>query len=195
MGKRRSVRLQGNWTSGVALDVHTTGSEFLGYDVAGRPRFDTRRTELGEALYSLKYQGRKDRLPTIVDAAVAFLTAHRGKFDILVPIPPSTVRVPEPVRLIGDGIAAALGLEMSHCLKHTRPASALKHVQDPAERQRLIDGLYAVDRSAVLGRNVLLVDDVHRSGTTLTAATDVLLTDGGAASVRVLAITTTRSNQ
>ena len=34
-------KLRGPWTDGFALDLHTTGSTFLGYNAYGRPEFDT----------------------------------------------------------------------------------------------------------------------------------------------------------
>lgn len=59
----------------------------------------------------------------------------------------------------------------------------------------MLKGLYAVERNHTAGKNVLLFDDLFRSGSTLNAITDVLLQQGQAASVRVLTITRTRSNQ
>jgi predicted amidophosphoribosyltransferase len=52
-----------------------------------------------------------------------------------------------------------------------------------------------VDVAHTEGKKVLLVDDLYRSGATLNAITDLLLTEGKAASVSVLTITRTRSNQ
>jgi hypothetical protein len=49
-------RLAGPWNEGYALDVHTRGSTFLGYDQYGHARFDTMRSPVGELLYRLKYQ-------------------------------------------------------------------------------------------------------------------------------------------
>lgn len=40
---------------GRVLDLHSTGSEFLGHEF-GREQFDTRRTEVGELLYRPKYR-------------------------------------------------------------------------------------------------------------------------------------------
>ena len=45
------------------------------------------------------------------------------------------------------------------------------------------------------GKNVLLFDDLFRSGATMNAITDVLLNQGQVTSVSVLTITKTRSNQ
>lgn len=56
------MRVPGSWKEGYVLDYHTKGSDFLGYDEYGHPRFHTVRTEVGELLYRLKYKGRKDAL-------------------------------------------------------------------------------------------------------------------------------------
>ena len=45
------------------------------------------------------------------------------------------------------------------------------------------------------GKKILLIDDLYRSGATLTIATDILLNIGKAKSVSVLALTKTRSNR
>ena len=52
------VQVQGAWRLGWALDVHTTSSEFLGYDQNGHAQFNTTRSPLGELLYQLKYRGQ-----------------------------------------------------------------------------------------------------------------------------------------
>jgi hypothetical protein len=50
-------KIIGNWDTGLVLDKHTRSSVFLGYDGLGHPQFDTTRSEVGEALYQLKYKG------------------------------------------------------------------------------------------------------------------------------------------
>jgi hypothetical protein len=49
-------KIDGPWADGRVLDLHSTGSEFFGYDEYGHEQFDTRRTEVGELLYRLKYR-------------------------------------------------------------------------------------------------------------------------------------------
>jgi predicted amidophosphoribosyltransferase len=75
------------------------------------------------------------------------------------------------------------------------PSNQLKDVVDPAKRKELLTGVYAVDATKTTGKNVLLFDDLFRSGATMNAITDLLLNEGKVASVRVLTITRTRSNQ
>ena len=105
------------------------------------------------------------------------------------------MRALQPVITLANGIGSALGVPVAECLTLTRPAIALKGVLDPAKRQELLAGLHAVDATKTKGRNVLLFDDLFRSGSTMNAITDLLKTSGKAASVRALTITRTRSNQ
>jgi competence protein ComFC len=68
--------LRGPWAAGFALDVHTTGSTFLGHNAYGHPVFDTGRSPIGELVYRLKYRGDKDALREIVDTVAGFLLGH-----------------------------------------------------------------------------------------------------------------------
>ena len=47
-------KLNGPWSDGSALDVHTTSSTMIGHNAFGHPVFDTTRSPLGELLYKLK---------------------------------------------------------------------------------------------------------------------------------------------
>jgi len=187
--------IAGNWESGIALDFHTTSSTPIGHNEAGHMQFDTVRPEIAELLYQLKYQGQQDAARGIITAAATFLRPHRAKFDLMIPVPPSTPRAVQPVLILARGIGEAVDLPVFEGVTTTRATAQLKGVTDPAKRKELVDGLYAVDPKLTAGKNVLLFDDLFRSGTTMNAITDVLLQQGQAASVRVLTITKTRSNQ
>jgi predicted amidophosphoribosyltransferase len=188
-------RIYGNWLYGYALDLHTLSSLHLGVDEAGHDKFDTKRTELGELLYQLKYRGNKEVLQDIVDAAVSFLKPHRSKLDILVPVPPSAPRTMQPVMTLARGIGAAIDLPVVECVTLLRPAEPLKGVQEPAKRQELLHGRHRVDALRTKGKNVLLFDDLYRSGSTLNVVANLVRQKGNAASVRVLTITKTRSHR
>jgi competence protein ComFC len=53
------TKVAGRWSYGFTLDVHTTSSELLGHDEYGHPQFASKRSELGELLYRLKF--RRDK--------------------------------------------------------------------------------------------------------------------------------------
>jgi predicted amidophosphoribosyltransferase len=188
-------RINGHWQSGVALDLHTTSSTPIGHYDNGRIQFDTKRPEIAELLYQLKYNRDQNAAQGIIEATAAYLQPHRELFDLIIPVPPSTVRVVQPVLILATGIGAAVGLPVVNCIITTRATAQLKDVTDPAQRQALVQGLYAVDPAYTAGKNILLFDDLFRSGSTMNAITDVLLNQGNAKSVCALTITKTRSHQ
>jgi len=188
-------KITGRWISGYALDVHTISSTHLGVNEYGHDVFDTKRSELGELLYRLKYSADESAADEIVAAAVAFLKPSRARFDVVVPVPPSGTRAVQPVIILAKGIGQVLGLPVVDCITATRAATQLKGVMDPDKRKELLDGLYAVDARQIRGKNILLFDDLFRSGSTLNTITDLLMGSGKAAGVRTLTITRTRSNQ
>ena len=187
--------IAGKWKSGVALDFHTTSSTPVGYNEFGHMQFDTVRPEIAELLYKLKYRGDQTAAQSIIETVARFLSPHRDKFDLIIPVPPSAQRAVQPVMVLAAGIGGATGLPVISCVTATRPTTQLKGVTDPDQRKALLDGLYAVDPSQTLGKRILLFDDLFRSGSTMSAITDVLLAEGKANSVSVLTITRTRSNQ
>ena len=188
-------RIKGNWTLGYALDVHTTSSTHLGVNEHGYDVFDTRRSELGELLYQLKYRSDVPAADKIIEAVVTFLQHSRNKFDLIVPVPPSGKRQIQPVIILARGIGEKLGLPVVECVTTTRPATQLKGVVDSGRRKELLDGLYDVDRTCTQRKSILLFDDLYRSGATMNAVTDLLLNQGKAAAVRVLTVTKTRNTQ
>jgi competence protein ComFC len=195
MTKYNPQKIAGKWVRGYALDVHTLSSIHVGINEAGHDVFDTTRSELGELLYRLKFRGDETVVKLIVDAAIQFLEPSRSKFDLIVPVPPSGNRKVQPVILLATGIGEGLSLPVIQCVKTTRPTEQLKGVQGIEKRKTLLDGLHAVDTSASKDKNVLLFDDLYRSGATMNAITELLLGAGQAATVRALAITRTRINQ
>jgi competence protein ComFC len=188
-------KIEGKWKSGIALDFHTTSSTPIGNNEFGHMQFDTKRPEIAELLFQLKYRDNQSAAGLIVSAAAKFLDPHRKKFDLIIPVPPSAARVIQPVLQLATGIGEAVGLPVVECVTTTRSTKELKVVNDPAKRKELVEGLYAVDAGHTIGKRILLFDDLFRSGATMNAIADVLLDQGKASSVSVLTITKTRSNK
>jgi predicted amidophosphoribosyltransferase len=189
------IKITGRWKSGISLDLHTTSSTPIGYNEFGHMQFDTVRPEIAELLYRLKNRADRAAAEPIIETVAGFLAEHREKFNIIIPVPPSTQRAVQPVIILAEGIGKALNVPVVSCISTTRPTSQLKNITDPKERKKQIEGLYAVDCGQTRDQNILLFDDLFRSGTTMNAIADLLLTDGKASSVRALTITKTRSNQ
>jgi len=68
----------------------------------------------------------------------------------------------------------------------------LKYIYEFSKRIEILKDAYAVARHEVEGRNILLFDDLYRSGATLNAITQALKDKGKAKEVYALTLTITR---
>lgn len=189
------IKLEGNWHSGLAFDLHTVSSTHLGADKSGRDHFENTRSEMGELLYQLKYRNNNTGLLQIV----ALLDAVRGieNFDYIVPIPPTNKKRPaQPVELIAVALGAHRKVKVWKDLLINAGDEELKGISDPVERiERLQKAINLTANANVIGTKILLVDDLYRSGATLHIATDLLYKVGKAEKVSVLTMTKTRSHR
>ena len=176
MVEYNAEEIPGPWHAGYSLDRHTVSSEYLGDDPYGNPVYETVRTPLGELLFRLKYRGDESALTPIVDAALEFLGQWKPPTDLIVPVPPSNEnRKHQPVILVAKALAGGAQIELcGGCVRKTKPTEQLKDVHVYAERVKILRGVFAVERGKVEGHHVLLMDDLFRSGATLSALTQVL---------------------
>ncbi|SRR5579875_122943 len=195
MAKFQPRKIPGRWRDGYALDLHTLSSTPIGYNEFGHMQFDTKRSELGELLYKLKYGADQTVLGEIVDALYEFVTSWNPGVEIIVPVPPSSQRAVQPVILLAEALSQRLGISLADCVKRTKDASQLKNVFDLDERLRLLEGLHHVDAPVTERKKILLFDDLYRSGATMNAITAALYDEGRAAEVFALTVTRTRSHQ
>lgn len=190
-----AIEVSGPWDKGLAFDVHTLSSTYLGPDEQGHDRFDNVRSEMGALVYELKYRRDRSVLPKIVD----LLEKVKGieNFDAIIPIPPTNrERAFQPVTEIANALGANRGVPvLTDVLTKQTGGRELKNVDDPEERTKLLEESLAVDNAAkIAGKKVLLVDDLYRSGATLAAATK-RLKHAGATYVGVVTMTKTRSKR
>ena len=75
MANFKPRKMIGEWREGFALDLHTLSSEFVGHDEFGHPRFNTKRSDIGELLYQLKFKSDKGTVQEIVKAVEEFMKA------------------------------------------------------------------------------------------------------------------------
>lgn len=185
--------IKGPWKAGVVLDRHTVDSQIAGQNEFGYLVFDNTRSEIGEQLYRFKYKNDQAALVKILKAAIHYLGPYsQGKFDLIIPIPPSN-----PTRTVTKQLARGLADGFSSSFSDTalvknKNTSELKSVTDPEVRKSMLAGVFQADPHQVSGRSILLVDDLYRSGATLESATEAVMTQGQARTVYVLAITRTR---
>lgn len=191
-----TYELKGNWTKGYAYDLHTTSSEYLGQDANGHDRFNNTRSEMGELVYQLKYQHDASVVNKIVD-----LLQNIKGLDIMeavIPIPPSNIhRTSQPVFSIATEFGKRFGINVYlDTLKKSKGSKELKSITDTDERQKALkETMHIAKPYDFSGKNILLMDDLYRSGSTLKVATEFLYNTTNAKCVYVLTMTKTRSNR
>lgn len=194
MANVRPMRIPGRWREGYVLDYHTLGSTYLGDDEYGHPMFDTKRSDVGELLYRLKYRSDAAALDELVDTAASFVRSWNPGVTILVPVPPSRARSQQPVHMVAEELGRKIGIPVDrNGVVRVKEMPELKNVYAYDERLRLLEGAHRVEASVVRGQTVLLFDDLYRSGATMNAITAALYDEGAVADVYALALTRTRS--
>ena len=188
----------GNWAHGWALDQHTVRSTAGGVEGV-HAEFATERTELGEAVFKLKYRNDRSQVEPIAATVAAFIRGRSELEDIraVLAVPPSdTRRSFQPVPALAARIGALLGLPApDDYLLKARATLPLKSVSGKQSRRLELEGVFDVADQRFADRHVLLFDDLFRSGETLKAVTAALLFQGNVAMVSVVTATSTRSNR
>jgi predicted amidophosphoribosyltransferase len=188
--------LTGPWKEGFALDLHTVSSELVGYNEWGHEVFDTKRSEMGELLYQLKYQSNKTVVRIIAETVVEFIRKQSWGIDLVVPVPPSSQRVVQPVLIVAEAIANTLGVPYcSDCVVKVRETPQLKNIYDLSERSKLLKDAFTASKTTMVGKTILLFDDLYRSGATLQAVASALVGDASLRNTYALVLTMTRTRR
>lgn len=194
MANIHPTRIPGKWSAGFALDYHTVSSEFVGHDEYGHPTFDTKRSDLGELLYRLKYVSDSAVIEEIAATATDFLRTWNPSFAYIVPVPPSRARCLQPVLVLAEAIGKNLGMRVRpDAITRVKAIPQLKDVFGYDARVKLLEGAHSADPAIVEGNGILLFDDLFRSGATMNSITETLYGIGKASDVFGLTITRTRS--
>ncbi len=188
-------KLEGNWKNGIAYDLHTLSSIYLGQDEFGHDRYDTKRSEMGELVYQLKYKYDESVVQTIINLLLNIKGLE--KMDCIVSVPPSNLnRTHQPVFSIATALGKQLNIPVYLDCLVKNSNQELKNVTDPEQRYNLLKHSMKISKNHNLSnQNILLLDDLYRSGATLRVATELLYNNCNVKDVYVLTMTKTRSNR
>ena len=172
------------------------GDRLCGECAAEPPPYDRARAAalyegpVAEAIKGFKFSGQMAYLPVLQS------WLHRPQClelaaaaDLLVPVPLHPRRLKargfNQSWLLAQGFkGAALGREVLTRVRHTVPQVGLK----PKERRANVRGAFSVSRpEAVRGKNLLLIDDLYTTGSTVKECA-LALRRAGAAGVAVLTV-------
>lgn len=169
-------QIVGIWDLGYSLDKHTIKSTPIGCNEYGHMQFDTLRPEVGEALFQLKYRSDYDQVPVIAAQMYEHLVNKFGFVSFIIPMPPSKQRQRQPVTEISRELARLMQVPcLEDMLVKTKTTQAMKDIVSREEKiEKLIDA-FTVNKIVKDGLyDILIVDDLFDTGSSLEAATRVL---------------------
>ncbi len=177
-----------------AMDYHTLSSEYIGDDEQGRPRFDTDYSDMGNAIKSLKYKSRLTAVRDISDTMVDFLESmDMDKFYIL-PVPPSNRnRSFQPVFKIAERVAKKMGTKSFDSVLKKNNNTQIKNMSRIEIRQ--MHDMISMVRETRYPANVLLIDDIFSTGTTLKECAKALRKDANIEKIYAITATKTRKEK
>ena len=168
--------IKGNWDLGYSLDKHTLSSTPTGYNEQGHMQFDTVRPAAGEALFQLKYRSDFTQAAIIANQMHTSFSPYFSSAGLVIPMPPSKQRPRQPVIEIARELARLMNRPCyENLLVKTAVTPPMKDIASREEKvNTLINAFTVTDQLPDGLYNVLLVDDLYDTGSSLEAATQVL---------------------
>ncbi len=188
-------KLEGSWNLGYALHKHTLTSVYIGDDEFGHARFDTTRSEPGEALYRLKYRSDWDQVGPLAIQVQSTLLPLLREIGLIIPMPASTARAKQPVDELANALGHLAGIPVFNEMVVKAPippgSTPLKNMHTRAEKDAVLEGRFSINPCITNeGRwNALLLDDLFDTGATMDAVCKALRTYRKIGNIYAAAIT------
>jgi len=166
----------GVWKLGYSLDKHTIRSIPIGHNEFGHMQFDTIRPEAGESLFQLKYRSDYSQVSLIAQQMIISFGSAFSSVDLVIPMPPSKQRTKQPVIEIAKEFARLKGVPCyENLLVKTTETSSMKDITTREAKVSALMGAFTVYDVLNEGLNdVLVIDDLFDTGSSLEAATKSL---------------------
>ncbi|MEZ9067741.1 ComF family protein [Vibrio atlanticus] len=131
--------ISGVWDSGYSLDKHIVSSTFIGENEWGHPQFDTTRTDIGEAIFRLKYRSDYSKCNEIAQSINDNIVSKLPEVSFIVAMPPSKVRPKQPVQEIATELANIMGKPcVNGLLIKSQMTPQMKDIETREERIELL---------------------------------------------------------
>ena len=188
-------KIEGSWKQGFVLDKHVDHSEFLGTDSLGHDQFDTVRTEVGEAIFQLKYRNDLSQIEKLSSTFVESLGDYFKSIGFVIPMPPSKKRTVQPLTQLAEAVAKKLEKPFfQNILIKKVETPLMKDLATKKDKEDSLRGAFSInDEITNYGKwDVLIIDDLYSSGASLGVATDILKTYNKVNDIYVGAFSRTR---
>lgn len=186
--------IQGNWNLGYSLAKHVLHSVCIGENEWGHPEFDTTRSEPGEALFQLKYRDDFGQVEPIAQQLYSSFSGYFGSSSLIVPMPASKTRIRQPVTEIARSLAQKMSIPCyENLLSKSKATPQMKDIESRDDKVSTLVSAFTVNDVLPEGLyDVLLVDDLFDTGSSLEAATTVLRKYGKIRYIYVAVVTRKR---
>lgn len=187
------------WAKGFALDFHTISSTKI-----EDGKYNNEYSDVGKLLNQIKYHKENKYIPELGKIASDFI---RGKYKKsneeypypilhgIICVPPSNEDRPfQPVFEIGKEIYNNIHIPILNNLEKIKKTPVMKNLSKEESKQYLNGAFKVIDNERLNGKNILLLDDLYGTGTTLTEIAKTIKDNSNVKDVFVLTITKTRTS-
>ncbi|MEB7586138.1 ComF family protein [Serratia rubidaea] len=165
--------IAGNWNKGVVLDKHSKYSVLRGQNEHGYNVYNTIRTDVGEALYQLKYCFAWNQVQPLAQCLYDNAYPLFDKVEFIVPMAASNIRARQPVTEVAQALAQLAGVPCcTNMLLKAAGGVSLKDLNTKeAKVAAIADSFSCQEVIQNEGQwNVLVIDDIYHTGASMEAA-------------------------
>ncbi|PSW36677.1 ComF family protein, partial [Photobacterium phosphoreum] len=149
-----------------------------GYNEYGHPEFKTLRTDIGEALFQLKYRSDFSQCAVIAQSINDHIIPLLPLISFIIAMPPSKIRQKQPVVEIAEALSHLTDKPcINDILLKSKNTLQMKDIPDRQVRIDTLLDAFELNSDAIAMKlpaasyNVLIIDDLFDTGTSLEAAT------------------------
>ncbi|VGB99525.1 Uncharacterised protein [Klebsiella pneumoniae] len=161
------------------MDKHMKKSTYLGDNEYGRPQFHNERTEVGEAVYQLKYQEDWSQVDPLAECLLQHAVPLFEDIQLIIPMAATNPRTRQPVTAIASTLAVKMGGGMNcfdGMILKQAGGTSLKDLDTRAEKEAAVANMFSYqDLITSSGKyNALIIDDLYHTGVSMEAAVAAL---------------------